>query len=171
MSRRAVVVSLVALAACSTPEEAITFDHSDGTGNGLRDCTCSYHDGTDNDWSIEISCTTGDSALESLTMFADPRNTMGDGAGSLIMIPQNNPALYAGGATAIVAAIGEDNHASDTRVIRDLSTVSFRWADQVACNVAQPCEIDSYHLLPGSLSGGHGACEDYYATQRKELGN
>jgi len=104
-------------------------------------------------------------------MFADPRNTMGEGDGKLILIPQNNPANYVGGAAAFVAPIGADNHSSDTRVIRDLSNVSFRWADQIACNVAQPCEIDSYHLLPGSLSGGHGACEDYYATQQKILSN
>jgi hypothetical protein len=162
---------LLPVAACSSPEESITFDHSEGTGNELSGCTCTYYDGTDNDWSIEISCNTGHGELEALTMFADPRNTMGEGDGKLIMIPQNNPANYVGGAAAIVAPIGADNHSSDTRVIRDLSNVSFRWADQIACNVAQPCEIDSYHLLPGSLSGGHGACEDYYATQQKILSN
>lgn len=167
--RRALFV--LTLVACSSPEETITFEHSDGTGTGLDECVCEYYDGTNADWSIEITCARGDDALESLTMFADPRNTMGEGAGQLDLIPQNIPANYAGGAVAIVAPIGDDNHSSDTRVIRDLSNVSFRWTDQVACNVAQPCEIDSYHLLPGSLSGGHGACEDFYATQRKILGN
>jgi hypothetical protein len=161
---------LFAIAACETPPETISFDHADGTGSGLGDCECSYHDGTDNDWSIQVSCTAGGTTLESVALFADPRNTMGEGAGSIQLIPQNNPAIYGGGAGATVSVIGDDNHADSKRVIRDLSSVSFRWADQVACNLAQPCEIDSYHLLPGSLTGGHGACEDYYATQRLILG-
>ena len=104
------------------------------------------------------------------TLFADPRNTMGEGAGKLALIPQHNPANYLGGAAATISAIGDDNHSDDKRVIRDLASVSFRWDDQIACNADQPCTIDSYHLLPGSLTAGHGACEDYYATQRLILG-
>ena len=168
VGHRALLV--LTLSACSTPAETIVFDHADGTAVGLDGCTCQYYDGTNDDWSLQVSCNTGGDTLEALSLFADPRNTMGEGEGKLFLIPQHIPANYAAGAAATISAIGDDNHSDDKRVIRDLASVSFRWDDQVACNVAQPCTIDSYHLLPGSLTGGHGACEDYYATQRLILG-
>jgi hypothetical protein len=162
---------LCVVSACSSPPEAITFEHSDGTGAALGDCQCEYYDGTDNDWSLELTCTAGNSTLESISVFADPRNTMGEGPSKLILIPTTIPGSYACGGGATIQPVGMTTNASSTQVIRTIDGIDLRWAEQDCCSVDQPCELDSYHLRPGSITGGHGGCEDYYATQRLILGS
>ena len=167
MSTRLAFVAL--LAACTDLPEAMSFDHSSGTGSDLRDCVCAYHDGTDGDYLLQFSCTTGNDTIESISFFADPRNTNGEGAGQMIYIPTSEPANYAGGSVAVIDPIGPPHDPAALKVIRDVSNISFRWDEQDDCNVAQPCEIDSFHLLAGEVSGGHGGCEDYYASQMNLL--
>ena len=166
--RLGLVVALL-LGACEDLPEAMSFDQSTGTGADLRDCVCSYHDGTDGDFSLQLSCTTGNDTITAISLFADPRNTSGPGDGRLIYIPTHVPANYAGGALATIDPIGPAHDPAAVKVIRSVSNISFVWAEQDDCNVAQPCEIDSFHLLAGSVSGGHGGCEDYYATIANEL--
>ena len=66
---------LVVLSACADAPESLSFDHRDGTGANLRDCVCAYYDGTDGDFSLQFTCTSGNDTLSSISLFVvDPRN-------------------------------------------------------------------------------------------------
>jgi hypothetical protein len=162
------VVVLVALIGCDALPEDVSFDRTEGTGDGIDSCICAYYDGTENDLALEITCTSGNSTFDSLSLFVDPTATT-EVSADLEFISAIQPASYRAGAAGRVDPLSEPTDASDTKVIRDVSGIEFRWAEQDACNVAQPCEIDSVHILGGAVHMGHGGCEDYYATLNKEL--
>lgn len=163
------LVLLVTLVGCGLGEpEDVDFDGAEGTGDGLSSCSCTYYDGTENDLALQVTCTSGNSTFESLSWFVDPHATTELG-GSMIFISAIEPASYRAGAAGRLDPLSEPTDASETKVIRDVSGIEFRWDEQDACNVAQPCEIDSVHILAGAVHMGHGGCEDYYATQTKDL--
>jgi hypothetical protein len=58
---RALATVVLALAAgCTDLPEAMSFDHSSGTGADLRDCVCAYDDGSDGSAvTLEFTCTSG----------------------------------------------------------------------------------------------------------------
>ncbi|MEO8846570.1 MAG: hypothetical protein ABI591_20095 [Kofleriaceae bacterium] len=166
--RLVVLVVLVALVGCGMGQpEDVDFDSSAGTGDGVSGCICAYYDGTDNDLALEVTCTSGNSTFNALSLFVDPHATTELG-GKLIFGSAIEPANYSGGAVGRLDPLSDPTDASDTKVIREVSGIEFRWDEQDACNVAQPCEIDSVHILGGALHMGHGGCEDYYATLNKQ---
>lgn len=155
---------------CTELPEAMTFDHSSGTGANLRDCICAYDDGSSGAAvTLEFTCTAGNDTIATMSLFADPRNTNGPGDGRLIYIPTHVPANYVGFAAATIDPIGPARDPNAQKVIRDVTNIAFAWADQIDCNPAQPCTIDSFHLVPGAVSGGHGGCEDQNASLANQL--
>ena len=162
------LVVLVVLSGCGDglPED-VAFESAEGTGVGLSGCICTYYDGTDNDFAVQVTCSEGNATFAGLSLFVDPNATT-ELASDLEFISAIQPASYRAGAVGRLDPLSAPTDASDTKVIRDVSGIEFRWSEQDACNVAQPCEIDSVHILAGAIHMGHGGCEDYYATMIKE---
>jgi hypothetical protein len=153
------------VSACGEPPETVHFASAEGTGLGLSACTCEYYDGSEDDLNLELTCTGGNATFADASLFLDPRASVSPNGGPIIFSPKGIPANYAGGAAGQPGTLGEAKEV-EKRILRSITGVEFRWAEQDACEVVHGCQIDSFHLLPGALHAGSGACEDFYATQR-----
>jgi hypothetical protein len=159
----------LALLGCGGNPDDVSFDTTEGTAAGLSDCQCSYHDGTDDDWSLQITCTGANDTFDSVSFFIDPRVTGPRTAVGMIFIPSATAGSFAASGEGHADAVGAPTSAGAAQVIRPITGLEVHWPEQEACEVSHGCQIDSFHLLPGAVRAGEGACEDYYATLNGDL--
>ena len=160
----------VCAAGCGDVPEAVSFDHAEGTASGLSDCICQYYDGTNGDLDLGLTCVGSNDTFDSISMFGDPNAVTVEGAGQILFFPSGDNTDFRAGAANTLHPIGAVTNSSDTKVIREIDGIEFRWYEQDACDAARGCQFRQLHLLAGALHAGHGGCEDYYATLRLNTG-
>ncbi len=155
---------------CSDVPESVSFDRAEGTASGLSDCICQYYDGTNGDLDLGLTCAGSNDTFDSISLFGDPNAVTVEGAGQILFFPRGDNTDFRAGAANTLHPLGAVTRASDTKVIRAIDGIEFRWDEQDACDSSRGCLVREFHLLAGALHAGHGGCEDYYATLRLNTG-
>lgn len=163
-------VIAIAASGCSSRPDQVDFDSATGTAAGISTCDCTYDDGSQGGTpSLQISCA-GSDRYDNIAVFFDATQVATDQTGLYTLITDSDAfSSYVAGSAGRFETFGGARRAEPGKpeIVHDLSGITIDWPEQAICDT-QGCSRDMTHLAAGSLHGGHGGCEDFWATTDQE---
>jgi hypothetical protein len=161
------VLLMALMFGCSDAPDAVSFDDSDGIASSVDDCDCSYDDGSHGDPSVQINCDGG--IFDNLSFYVESNVPAVDHGTQLLFGVSGEFGQFRGSGIGSFTSIGPQRRGDGPdQIVRSIEGIELQWDEQEACDAANGCAGDMFHLKAGALHAGSGGCEDFWATVDQE---